>query len=99
MLAMSKGATVFVNYLASTYVPPLSNPIQCAPFRPSQQYLRAMLTEVVCNRANENAASSGRKTISPQDVLKALDDLEFGDFKPRLEAELASSFPLFPSFS
>jgi len=44
------------------------------------------------NRANENAASSGRKTISPQDVLKALDDLEFGDFKPRLEAELASSF-------
>lgn len=48
------------------------------------------------NRANENAASSGRKTISPQDVLKALDELEFGDFKPRLEAELASSPPLPP---
>jgi len=53
-----------------------------------------MLTEVIANRANENAANAGRKTISPQDVLKALDDLEFGDFKPRLEAELASSFPL-----
>jgi hypothetical protein len=26
----------------------------------------------------------------PQDVLKALDELEFADFKPRLEAELAS---------
>ncbi|KAG9245021.1 histone-fold-containing protein [Calycina marina] len=57
MIALSKSATVFVNYLAST--------------------------------ANENAASAGRKTISPQDVLKALDDLEFGDFKPRLEGELA----------
>ncbi|KAB8289679.1 hypothetical protein EYC80_010591 [Monilinia laxa] len=57
MLAMSKSATVFVNYLAT--------------------------------HANENAQHRNVKTIAPQDVLKALDDLEFPDFKPRLEAELA----------
>ncbi|KAH8594312.1 histone-fold-containing protein [Bisporella sp. PMI_857] len=57
MLAMTKSATVFINYLAS--------------------------------HANDHAASANRKTIAPQDVLKALDELEFPDFKPRLEAELA----------
>ncbi|QSZ30422.1 hypothetical protein DSL72_004945 [Monilinia vaccinii-corymbosi] len=57
MLAMSKSATVFVNYLAT--------------------------------HANENAQHRNVKTIAPQDVFKALDDLEFPDFKPRLEAELA----------
>ncbi|KAI9644746.1 hypothetical protein NHQ30_006773 [Ciborinia camelliae] len=57
MLAMSKSATVFVNYLAT--------------------------------HANQNAQHRNVKTIAPQDVLKALDDLEFPDFKPRLEAELA----------
>ncbi|CAD6446710.1 13ce0b6c-c3ce-4817-b1d5-453934e80d32 [Sclerotinia trifoliorum] len=57
MLAMSKSATVFVNYLAT--------------------------------HANENAHNRSVKTIMPQDVFKALDDLEFPDFKPRLEAELA----------
>ncbi|APA14616.1 hypothetical protein SS1G_06591 [Sclerotinia sclerotiorum 1980 UF-70] len=57
MLAMSKSATVFVNYLAT--------------------------------HANENAHNRSVKTIAPQDVFKALDDLEFPDFKPRLEAELA----------
>ena len=57
MLAMSKSATVFVNYLAS--------------------------------HANENAQAQNRKTIAPQDVFKALEDLEFPEFRPRLEAELA----------
>ncbi|RAL63828.1 hypothetical protein DID88_003471 [Monilinia fructigena] len=57
MLAISKSATVFVNYLAT--------------------------------HANENAQHRNVKTIAPQDVLKALDDLEFPNFKPRLEAELA----------
>ncbi|KAM3071374.1 hypothetical protein ACMFMF_007846 [Clarireedia jacksonii] len=39
--------------------------------------------------ANENAQNRNIKTIQPQDVFKALEDLEFPDFKPRLEAELA----------
>ncbi|RQM05111.1 hypothetical protein DH86_00003542 [Scytalidium sp. 3C] len=57
MLAMSKSATVFVNYLAS--------------------------------QANTYATDANRKTIAPQDVLKALEELEFPDFRPSLEAELA----------
>lgn len=41
-------------------------------------------------RANDNAVGSNRKTISPQDVLAALDEIEFEFFKPRLEQELQS---------
>ncbi len=40
--------------------------------------------------ANEHTLAANRKTISPIDVLKALDDIEFPEFKDRLEAELAS---------
>jgi len=40
--------------------------------------------------ANEHASASNRKTINPQDVFMALEDLEFPDFRNRLEAELAS---------
>ncbi|KAH7383606.1 histone-fold-containing protein [Cadophora sp. MPI-SDFR-AT-0126] len=57
MLATTKSATVFVNYLAT--------------------------------HANEHASASNRKTINPQDVFMALEDLEFPDFRNRLEAELA----------
>jgi hypothetical protein len=42
--------------------------------------------------ANEYAQNQNRKTIAPNDVLRALEDLEF-DFQPRLEAELASTSP------
>ncbi|KAL2067197.1 hypothetical protein VTL71DRAFT_1621 [Oculimacula yallundae] len=57
MIATTKSATVFVNYLAS--------------------------------HANEHASAANRKTIGPQDVFNALEDLEFPDFRNRLEAELA----------
>ena len=57
ILAMSKGATVFVNYLS--------------------------------NAANEHTLKDNRRTISPQNVLQALRDLEFEAFLPRVEAELA----------
>jgi DNA polymerase epsilon subunit 3 len=30
-----------------------------------------------------------RKTIAPQDVFQALEELEFGEFRGRLEMELA----------
>lgn len=35
--------------------------------------------------------SMGKKTISPADVFKALDDVEFGFLKERLEAEYNST--------
>ena len=57
ILAMSKGATVFVNYLS--------------------------------NAANEHTIKDNRRTISPQNVVQALHDLEFDAFLPRVEAELA----------
>ncbi|KAK5123102.1 hypothetical protein LTR85_003300 [Meristemomyces frigidus] len=42
----------------------------------------------IASNANENAQSSGKKTIMPPDVVAALKDAEFEDFLPRLEAEL-----------
>lgn len=49
--------------------------------------------------ANENAQSSGKKTIMPPDVVAALKDAEFEDFLPRLEAELKSMCLLLDSES
>lgn len=40
-------------------------------------------------RANEHTQAANKKTVSPADVLRALDDLDFSEFKPRLEQELA----------
>lgn len=40
--------------------------------------------------ANENTVAAGKKTISPADVFKALDDTEFSFLKESLEAEFAS---------
>ncbi len=40
------------------------------------------------NRANTTAAYSTRKTIAPEAVLDALDEIEFADFVPRVQAEL-----------
>ncbi|KJZ76645.1 hypothetical protein HIM_03981 [Hirsutella minnesotensis 3608] len=57
ILAMSKGATVFISYLAS--------------------------------HANEHTTNAGKKTISPADVFKALDDTEFSFLRGPLEAEFA----------
>ncbi|KAI9775624.1 MAG: hypothetical protein M1835_005746 [Candelina submexicana] len=57
ILAMSKSATVFVNYLAS--------------------------------HAQEYTERANKKTIMPKDVLDAISELEFENFLPRLEAELA----------
>ncbi|PNY24343.1 DNA polymerase epsilon subunit D, partial [Tolypocladium capitatum] len=57
ILAVSKSATVFINYLAS--------------------------------HANEHTTNAGKKTISPADVFKALDDIEFSFLREPLEAEFA----------
>jgi hypothetical protein len=51
-----------------------------------------VLTSDELTSANENAVTQNRKTIAPADVFKALEDLEFPDFKPRLEMELAREF-------
>ncbi|KAH3980012.1 hypothetical protein HBH98_174690 [Parastagonospora nodorum] len=56
LLAMSKSATVFVNYITS-----------CAA---------------------EHAQRSGKKTVMPENVFTAMQELEFSFMLPRLEAEV-----------
>ncbi|KAK7969266.1 hypothetical protein PG988_008339 [Apiospora saccharicola] len=41
----------------------------------------------LANAANERTLSSGKKTILPDDVFEALDDIEYGQFRDRLQAE------------
>jgi len=36
---------------------------------------------------------ANKKTILPQDVFNALDEIEFSFMRPQLEAEFASSYP------
>ncbi|KAI0014540.1 histone-fold-containing protein [Xylariomycetidae sp. FL0641] len=55
ILAMTKGATIFVNHLA--------------------------------NAANEHTMGANKKTIMPNDVFEALEDIEFPFLRERLEAE------------
>ncbi|KAL7894733.1 histone-fold-containing protein [Trichoderma sp. SZMC 28014] len=43
----------------------------------------------LASHANENTVAAGKKTISPADVFKALDDTEFSFLKESLEAEFA----------
>ncbi|KAK4173689.1 histone-fold-containing protein [Triangularia setosa] len=43
----------------------------------------------LANAANENTLASNKKTIMPPDVFKALDDIEYGFMKERLELEFA----------
>lgn len=45
--------------------------------------------------ANEFTVSSGKKTIMPADVFKALDDIEYGFMRDKLEAEFASELPCY----
>lgn len=46
----------------------------------------------LANAANEITLMSGKKTIMPPDVFRALDDVEYGFMRDRLEAEFASMF-------
>jgi histone H3/H4 len=90
LLAMSKGATVFVNYLTNTYV-------SIPPIAYHKPIFKAAGSYTDHPRSWENAIRGGKKTINPKDVLEAVKELEFEGFLPRLEAELYSTFPPSPS--
>ncbi|KAJ4367365.1 hypothetical protein N0V83_006946 [Neocucurbitaria cava] len=92
LLAMSKGATVFVNYLTSWYAcRPTRSPKNlifiCYMYFPKGN-IRAFLLIVTIYSAAEHAQRSGKKTIMPQDVFAAMTELEFDFMLPRLEAEV-----------
>lgn len=56
----------------------------------------AELTVVCLYRANEVSALQNKKTIMPADVFRALDDIEYGFMRERVEAEFASAPLLSP---
>jgi histone H3/H4 len=53
----------------------------------------------LANAANEITLMSGKKTIMPPDVFRALDDVEYGFMRDRLEAEFASMWTLLRRFT
>lgn len=93
LLAMSKSATVFVNYLTSQYVAlPFPLELTMALQNLLETHVEA---EVLCANclvscsAAEHALRSGKKTVMPKDVFDAMNELEFSFMIPRLEAEVA----------
>ena len=42
----------------------------------------------LANQANEYAVQANRKTVNPQDVLKAIEEVGFGEWRAGLEAQL-----------
>jgi hypothetical protein len=82
MLAMTKSATVFVNYIASRYAEPLS---LFKFINPSRGLLL-----IRSPSGNEIAHGEGRKTLASRDIFSALRDLEFPDWEDQLQAELDS---------
>lgn len=42
----------------------------------------------LANQANEYAVQANRKTVNPQDVLKAIEEVGFGEWRSGLEAQL-----------
>ena len=85
--AMSKGATVFVNYLSAQYGPlPLPSP--SSPHSETSTEIPTA-DKLGPNSANDNTRLSSHKTITPKDVMDALREIEFDAFLPRLEKELS----------
>lgn len=88
MLAMQKGATVFINHLASQYVSLCGTLfLRILPLRSLHRQRGQSFTNAR-KRADSLAQSTNRRTIPPQAISDALRDLEFEHFVPRVEAEL-----------
>ena len=56
-------------------------------------FRRSEMRLMFISSANENTVNAGKKTISPADVFKALEDTEFSFLRAPLEAEFASMTP------
>ena len=89
ILALTKSATVFISHLANAYVSITPD------FLP--QVSASYLTGTTSS-ANDFTVGSNKKTINPADVFKALDEIEYGFMRERLEAEFASTHPSPPPF-
>lgn len=75
---------MFISHLASAYVLP------CPIAQALESVQGAKLATWI--RSNEFTLSANKKTIMPADVFAALDEIEYGFMRERLEAEFASQF-------
>lgn len=96
-IAFSKASSIFILYVTTmcAFSPPPPAPcVVCLVFSPphSPPHSRSSATR----SANDLAKEARRTTVTAQDVLHALRDLEFDEFLPAVEACLhgASSPPL-----
>lgn len=58
----------------------------------SREFTHGKLTRIY--RANEVTTLQNKKTIMPADVFRALDDIEYGFMRERVEAEFASTYQI-----
>lgn len=66
--------------------------MRTSPCSPSQEPTGGTNTTLFLRyRANEVTTLQNKKTVMPADVFRALDDIEFGFMRERVEAEFASA--------
>mgnify|MGYP006136805813 CR=1 FL=1 len=98
-VAFSKSASIFILYVttmcarsrAPRPLPRTRTRVACAlrrshDRRPSARHLRCPARCSAARSANDLAKESRRTTVTAQDVLNALRDLEFDEFLPSMEA-------------
>ena len=100
-IAFSKASSIFILYVTTmcAFSPPPPAPcVVCLVFSPPPPHSPPHSRSSATRSANDLAKEARRTTVTAQDVLHALRDLEFDEFLPAVEACLhgASSPPLLP---
>ena len=99
-IAFSKASSIFILYVTTMCAfPPPPHPLpraSCASCLVHRHLTRHLSRSSATRSANDLAKEARRTTVTAQDVLHALRDLEFDEFLPAVEACLhgASSPPL-----
>ena len=98
-IAFSKASSIFILYVTTmcAFSPPPPAPcVVCLVFSPPPPHSPPHSRSSATRSANDLAKEARRTTVTAQDVLHALRDLEFDEFLPAVEACLhgASSPPL-----
>jgi DNA polymerase epsilon subunit 3 len=101
-LSMVKGSTVFINYVGKlcssikvTQTMAEASFSYCSCYVSLQNILWTASLIHFPTRAHDIALSRSHKTISAADVIKALEQLEFGDIATLMPAELEGNFYIF----
>ena len=81
--AITKAAKIWILYATAWYLSISSLPLLCSS---SNRYPRSH--HLTPSSANDFCQNSNRSTISANDVLMAMEELEFPDFVPQLKETL-----------